>query len=893
IQPVLEVFNFPTDSTKGKIDVKAKLLTEDGDIRGFIDGDIGEFQVDGTFDAPEFNIYDDLHFNLTSTGPSARAAGALAGIQNLPKEPYELSVKADSKDDGLHISKFEAISAGANLSATGVLPRAPTFIDADINLKAKGENLLKFQDMSESISFIEAPFTADVDLKGNGANFPDTLSGNFTLAKMTGQLQATLSEREDYLGSEFKYDLNFPDAQKLLGMFSVYLTKTADMTVKGSANIVAEGIEIKDTSVLILNDLALVNGLILDESEDKTADLDISFSGPDFKEYSSFYLPFGIGPPLPYQLDAEVDIDKDGRYISKGNGKVGSSTLNSEWLVDLPSDQAIDATVKMQISGKNLEEWLQEYVIQKQRSRPFNFSSDIRINDDGIRASNLSLNVNKAFLTGEIASRWPENPDDIDFDISVKGRNMEEDIPRFELFIPAAVPFDIDAKGNLNDDKVSIDKLDARVGSVEALIQGSASLPPAMTTERLIVSIKGDRLGDLGEIEGWELKDVPFSLSAAVTTDGERLEIDKLIAQFGPSDFTGQIEYRAQDKPFLDIDINSKNIDIGASITREQDEYVNAMLDDPSGSKDGRLIPDLEIPAELMNSFDGRLKLLVGTISRNEEKFSSMDMEANLKDGKLSIHSFKADTTLGDIKASLDLKPSGDAYQLIMNLNASRVRLVSAKASATDRIPYGGHDIDYRLVGQGLNLREIAATFNGYLWIRGGEREIENVRYSSLFGDAFTEIGSIVNPFYKKDPYTLIECERYFFEVEDGVMTTAPQAMIKTEKINVISAGVIDLKDESLKLGIETVPRKGVGVSAGDLFTPFVRIGGTMEAPKAEVDPKGSLIEGGAAYLTLGLSIIGKSLYQRWIKADKSCSEFTNIAREARINRDPDHVPPD
>jgi hypothetical protein len=145
----------------------------------------------------------------------------------------------------------------------------------------------------------------------------------------------------------------------------------------------------------------------------------------------------------------------------------------------------------------------------------------------------------------------------------------------------------------------------------------------------------------------------------------------------------------------------------------------------------------------------------------------------------------------------------------------------------------------------------------------------------------------------KEDPYTTIDCDRYFFELKSGKMETAPIILIKTDKVNFLSAGSIDLSTETIKLGIETQPRKGVGLSAGDIFTPFVKVGGTLDKPKATLDSKGTVIEGGAAYATLGLSIVAKGLYQRWIKADKSCEKYGEIARGIRTERDPNHVPVD
>jgi AsmA family protein len=431
------------------------------------------------------------------------------------------------------------------------------------------------------------------------------------------------------------------------------------------------------------------------------------------------------------------------------------------------------------------------------------------------------------------------------------------------------------------------------IGSAVAKIKGGAGIPPVVSADSLSIDIRGDKVADLGTFEGWEFQDNSFAISATINTEGETVTADDIDVRFGPNDFSGQFVYEAGDKPSIDIDISSKSFSIGAVLTKDQNDALNESLESSSSDDDGRVIPDVEIPVDFLNSVDGRVQLQFDKISLNDRDLSGATATATLKDGSLDITNLKGDTTFGDMEGSLKLSPSSDTYAIELDINLNKVRLGETLSSVTDKYPYTGHYIDTRLTGTGTNLRQIAASLDGFFWIRGGKRQIENIRFSSMFGDFFTGLFERINPFIKKDPYTTVDCDRYFFELEDGKMETAPVVLIKTDKMNFLSVGSIDLSTETINLGIETQPRKGVGISAGDIFTPFVRVGGTLDKPKATLDSRGTLIEGGAAYATLGLSILGKSLYQRWIKADKSCKKYGDIAREIRTKRDPDYVPAD
>jgi hypothetical protein len=94
-------------------------------------------------------------------------------------------------------------------------------------------------------------------------------------------------------------------------------------------------------------------------------------------------------------------------------------------------------------------------------------------------------------------------------------------------------------------------------------------------------------------------------------------------------------------------------------------------------------------------------------------------------------------------------------------------------------------------------------------------------------------------------------------------------------------------------MNVRADPRKGVGISASSLANPFVGLRGTLSKPELSLDPAGALVRGGAAYATMGLSLVAESLYQRWFKSKDPCKTLTNEAFNIRKKRDPAHVPAD
>jgi hypothetical protein len=103
------------------------------------------------------------------------------------------------------------------------------------------------------------------------------------------------------------------------------------------------------------------------------------------------------------------------------------------------------------------------------------------------------------------------------------------------------------------------------------------------------------------------------------------------------------------------------------------------------------------------------------------------------------------------------------------------------------------------------------------------------------------------------------------------MLTSNPGIVIQTDKMNIASMGTIDLVTERLDLNFKTASRGRIGLSAGQVINPFIRIAGTMADPKLQLDPQGALVSGGAAVITLGLSILAKTAWDRAFREKDPC----------------------
>jgi hypothetical protein len=100
----------------------------------------------------------------------------------------------------------------------------------------------------------------------------------------------------------------------------------------------------------------------------------------------------------------------------------------------------------------------------------------------------------------------------------------------------------------------------------------------------------------------------------------------------------------------------------------------------------------------------------------------------------------------------------------------------------------------------------------------------------------------------------------------------------------------VDLKSEKLQVNVRTTPERALSVSAGELVNPYVRVVGTLAAPRLAVDETGLLITGGAAVATGGLSILARGIWDRLSRAREPCGAASANAIEDLKDRFPDLV---
>ena len=433
---------------------------------------------------------------------------------------------------------------------------------------------------------------------------------------------------------------------------------------------------------------------------------------------------------------------------------------------------------------------------------------------------------------------------------------------------------DIDGTARFADEQIAFD---VSVSSLSQLgdVAGVTDLPGGPASAQGGVIVEGDSI----EIIDVTLETSLATLVASANTviSAEEIKLDPFSLQIGDSDISGSLDVGLADPVSISGNLHSTLLDLTPLIG---DEEAAPELQPGSG---GYVFSDTPLPFDFLNAGSADLELLIETFRQGPLALEQLQGSLKLNDGALSIKSGFSVTDGGNATVDVLLVSRGNSADADIKLDVSELRfnLSTSDNELAAQAPLLGLTADVK--SNGGSPRALASNANGKVLFTQGPGQVDNSAMGLVSADIVAQLFSALNPFAEKEPYTVWECTVFALNIVDGVSTIEP-LLAQSEKITIVGSGTIDFNDESLDIRFNTKPRRGVGVSADMFVTPFVRLGGTMNAPRLALDKTGVLISGGAAVLTGGISFLIKGAADRASGASDRCAAALALAEGRDID---------
>jgi hypothetical protein len=465
----------------------------------------------------------------------------------------------------------------------------------------------------------------------------------------------------------------------------------------------------------------------------------------------------------------------------------------------------------------------------------------------GLQGSTATLRLQGA----DIKELWQQAPDELDLG-----------------------PYSLAVDWKRTDDGDHFEGIKLDLGVLQVDASGHV---PDIKTPRIFdasVVVKGEDASRLNALTGRPFSGEPFSLQFQLVAEPGLLSMNSIEYRQGKTDVSGDLQYRMPTRPKLSGALKSGVLDARTWFQEAVDkqETVAAATADDKKAID-RVFSDEPLDVAENIPLDLDLDLQVQRLLIAQTEFHQISL--GLIVGKDLIHlqpfDFKGEKDghyLGKFLATIENGVS--AIEFKADVDDMKFGLGGYDNLEPEKIPPSDVQID--LAGKGKSLHEIVQSLDGHVYWYTGSGIVPNSRLKFFFSDLVTEVLTTLNPLSQKSNLTTVDCGVVAAEFANAQVVIEP-IVIQTDKTIAFSEGVVDLASEELELIFNTQARKGLGLSASSVTNPFFKIGGTLKNPAIEFDKTRGMISGGTMFATAGLSILYKSVSDRFLSSKDPCGD--------------------
>ena len=870
----------------GDIKLTGSLTPEEhGPLVLAVNGNIGRTEIEASGAFSDLQDFEEIDIDLFASGPDIRPILDLVGIDQVRESPFMVNVDAQRRGKSLIVKKAEVLFGEAQFKFTARMPDFPSIDDSVIKLQIDGPDIERFRYVFQLPGVATGPFSLGftIDVGDDGVEIL-----NLDIHTSLGRLEANgqLAQQSDYFGSTLNFRLASDNLARIGGAYGLEKLPHRPIEIAGGVEWTKEGIRTVESLRATVNEVSLrVDGLIKPAKGVVGSDIEFELNGPDLAVLVGAFGDSEGVPTLPYDFSGQLQVHNDGYRFRDVTGNLGNSDVQIDGLL-VPQDGIAGSRFNFELGGPAFEEVIDQIGDLEVRRGPYELSGSISFKPDVIDFDDIELDRPRGKLNVDFELGMPVSRRWANLNIQASGPDVRTLVRGLDDFEPDEAPFLIDIRGTLRDATLAFDRLDINVGDARLSAQGKLEFAGDAAATKFDLSANIPSLATLGTFDGYRMREQAFTLTARVTGGAGVLAIDDMVATLGDSDINGDVRYQTGKIPQLDIDIKSDSIVFAPLLEEREQEY------DPEPEfEDGRLIPDIPIPFEAMKTFGLSIDIEIGELQRDALYMRDLKLQMQIQDGifDMPVAQFRARS--GAVVGKARLAP-GDSGEGIASIELVARNFALGVGELNQDLAMTG-DIDIKLESTGSDLRTLLGNASGVFFLnsRGG-RFKSSGSMRAIYGDMLDEILTTINPFRQSDPYTTFSCVVMPFEIVNGVVSGTPSMLVSTDKVHMALKSVVDLKSEGIEINIRTTPRKGISISAGELINPYIKVIGTLAAPRLAVDEKGLLISGGAAVATAGLSVLARAAWDRLTRSSDRCAKIAEQGLEALSERFPDLEPP-
>ncbi len=880
-------------STRGTIG-PADALLSGRDLAISLESSLGKLQLVYTGTVGDLATLRGVDLDLQVQAPNSRKLLDLVGLEEVRDGPLRFSGNVADAQPGLRIDASGRL-AEFTLEVAGEIAQPVEADGIELDLALDGPSLQEAGLMFGARGLRDVPYSISGHLRRHGSRL--ALRGVRLLAG-TGELQFD-GELPNYPEiDDWQADINGSNVNLAVLGALAGLGELPDLPLEITGRLAADpnGVELLDLQITGPDIGLEVDGLVGELPDLQGSDFKAELQGVDMSLLQPL---IGLNqmPAEPYLLSGRLMRPGSNWQFERVRLESGQFTLQLDGEIDRLVN-ARNGTGTAALTTPNLPAALDAYGIDPPAMKevPLELRGAVALGQQGFDISNLQGAIADVKFSG---GGFISSSSDLSGS-QIQLRAGGEDLSRVlgsatELRAPA-VPFSLDVVAGWHPPLVDVERLQLKLGehrlSGRLNLESAGGKPAARGEARL----QGPELADLLSMFdiGLPVQEPNYQLHTRILATGEGVQFEQLQLSADNSDLDGTVMLAFGEVPRLDLDLHSGTLDLSflfpteeelakaraeaeAEQLREKKNSSSLFIPPTKAQLADRVIPETPLPLGWVRMVDGNWRYRVDRVVARLDTEGKATMEFNLEGGLLTTRRLDWTGSVSEGTAAFTIDARSDVFGLGFNLDTSRVPMLwlfEGDVKPTQDAVYRA-----RFNTRGNNLREVAANLNGALASHGTDAKINNRNLDLALGDILNSVVNRMNPNHERSPFTRVECHAGALTVTDGLIQLHPGFAMRTDQVDAMASGALDLGDETLGLSFKTRPRKGIGISASKAVTPYIMLAGNLAHPHLTLDPGGVVLHGGAAIATGGLSLVADTLWSRW-KASRE-NPCDNIASQA------------
>ncbi|MDA8826098.1 AsmA family protein [Luminiphilus sp.] len=907
-----DLLNLPPLS-QGPLNLNISVQPGIDDMVVRLDGLIGDFSAVISGKVNDFRALSQVDMAVAISGPDIGRLGDLARMPNIPHVPFSATGKVIRDQKKLRISDSRINIGRLQIAADLEIPDLETPIQANLSAEASVPAIEVFQDVFMLPEGVKGAMTAQIVLESD----KQQTYVNSLLITDYGELQAQgqLRGQRELTGTSMTLSAKGNDLGALLllanqnpGFHDLWSIETDVMVTKNHVELSAgklsfEGISSGFTAILPRNN--------------PTAEFSTThnMTVADPKRTASYWLQnpdsLALIPNQTVTGSITADWSTDTLDLRDLTLTLSDMVVKGALTVN-PEQKSVIGDLSLR--GENLTNVLPQQLLPPgippdQLDQALSATSKLTVKPGSFRANDLKLQIGDLAIDGNV--QFSEGAVDLDATLAVDNAYawavIDESIASKQ---PLAITANVDL--TQSGSQISFQELTIQTRAGATLhSRGELQLGETFAGTGLEISVDLPDLQRLGWLADLALPKIPLQIEASLEGNKSHLSATTLTVKSSASEFSGRLRVSDPSHPNIQLALHSNMMDLrplygpplaatenrtsvsatsasatSASATSTQSKTTKPKRSRPKNSKTSnkqkkiartkKVIPVAEINLDILQRFDADVSINIDRFIGKKRRFNNIELISQVRQGRLIVDkaTIRSESD-GRIELSGFAVPGDAEHHFGLTIDGTNVRpvLPSAAIELDELTALPPANFSGELSASGNTVRELAQSLTGTAQMTMAEGIIPGELSGFFTNDFLAELLSLLNPLEEEEEFTKLQCAVAFAEVLDGKVKGDPFATVVSEKLAIVSKGQIDLHNEKLFLTFNTVPQKGLGISASSAFNPFIGVAGTLARPQVTLDPEGALVQGSLAVMTGGISLIGKSFIDRLSVSKKSCKK--------------------